>query len=316
MPAFAASLSPHRAFRRVRLLALIPLLFAFSCSFAAPLRVITSNTLLHDWTANVVGDLATASPASVSLACLLPHGADPHTYSPRPADVRQLASAEIAIVNGLGFEPWAERLVRNSGFSGTLITASAGITPLINRRSHGDHHHDDNDPHHWHDLANVIHAVETIRAALTTALPEHADAFAANAAAYTESLLALDAYAREKFTAIPVARRKLVTSHDALGYLGRAYGLDIIPISGLRPDHEPNARQLARLIDFIREQQVPAVFIETTANPKLPELLAREAGVAVGGALHTDSLGAPGSEAATFLDLFRTNVDRIVAALQ
>jgi zinc/manganese transport system substrate-binding protein len=119
-----------------------------------------------------------------------------------------------------------------------------------------------------------------------------------------------------QISALPPDKRKLVTSHDALGYLAHAYGLSIVAVSGLNPDQEPSAKHLANLVKFIRQQHVRAVFVESTSNPKFVELIAQEAGVNVIQQLYTDSLGPIGSPGATYLGMAQANVATIVHALQ
>ncbi|MGC4075380.1 MAG: zinc ABC transporter substrate-binding protein [Nibricoccus sp.] len=280
--------------------------------------VVSTTTILDDFVRTLGGD-------AINARCLLAPGHDPHGYDPTPADIRQLAQADLIVVNGLGFETWLEKLIQNSGSRGTVVTASVGITPLRaeeddhhdhSTHDHAHHDHGEIDPHAWHDLRLAARYVGNIRDALIKLTPASADAINTRAAAYLAELTALDGQFRKTITAIPAARRKLVTSHDSLRYLGKAYGLEIIPISGLRPDQEPSAKQLASVVKLIRREKVPAIFIESTTNPKIPVLLAKEAGVTVINELYTDSLGAPGTPGATFLGMTRTNIETIASALK
>ncbi len=287
-----------------------------ACAHAAaqelPL-VVSTNTIVHDLVRQVAGD-------SVHAECLIPAGADPHAYEPKPADIRRVAGAQLVVVNGLGYENWIAKLVQNSGFHGEVVTLSAGIAPLVAvgepGHDHDGHDHGDIDPHAWQDVRNVIRYVENLRQALDQLLPADTPVIDARAAAYTRELETLHAYAVSTLGTLPTDHRKLVTSHDSLGYFGRAYGLTIVPISGLSTEQEPNAKQVAHLIKRIRAENVPAVFIESTANPKLARLLADEAGVKVAPPLYTDSVGPEGSPAATYAGLIRHNVDTIAAALR
>lgn len=279
-------------------------------SAAARPLVVASNTILHDLVREIAGD-------TLDHRSLVAPGVDPHHFEPRPADVRLLARADLLVVNGLGYESWlTQRLITQSGFRGTLVTASDGITPLESTCSTGHHHHHDHrDPHAWQDPRHVATYVANLRDALVLLAPDHAALYTERAAAYTEQLLALDAFARQHLASLPPERRKLVTSHDSLGYFGHAYDLTLIPISGLIPGQEPSARDLAQLIRLIRAENVSAIFIETTSNSKVPELIAREANVRVVGPLYTDSLGPPGSPGETYLAFFRHNLHLIVNAL-
>jgi zinc/manganese transport system substrate-binding protein len=276
--------------------------------------VVATTTILDDFVRTLGGD-------AIDARCLLTPGHDPHSFNPAPADIRLLTQADLIVVNGLGFETWLEKLLQNSGARGTLLTASQGLAPLHaecdHDHAHGhDHDHGEIDPHAWHDLRHAARYVENIRDALIKLAPSSSDAIAARATAYLAELVALDAQFRERLAAIPAARRKLVTSHDSLRYLAHAYGLEIIPVSGLRPDQEPSAKQLAAIVTLIRREKVSAIFVESTTNPKIPTLLAQEAGVTVVNELYTDSLGAPGSPGATFLGMARANLETITTALK
>lgn len=291
------------------------LLLGLVSSYGRP-QVITTHTVLADLVAAIGGD-------RIDAKCLMPTNLDPHSYEPKPADIRLLAHADVVIINGLGLEPWAEKVIANSGFRGPVVKA-ANRAPRLLKTERGtddearDHVHptDHYDPHAWHNPRNVQQYIVEIREALIQVSPQDADFFRTSAAQYQSDLKKLDDYAREQLATIPPPRRKLVTSHDALSYLADAYDLTIVPIAGTRPEQEPSARQLAQLISFIRKQQVRAVFFEATANPKLVELVAREAGVTVVGELYTDSLGPPNSSGATYLTMFRANVDTLVRALR
>jgi len=277
-------------------------------------QVVTTHTVLTDLVSVIAGD-------RVEVNCLLPINLDPHSYEPKPADIRLLAHADLVVINGLGLEPWADKVIANSGFHGPVVKAAGTVLhPLVatgashdDERTYPDDHYD---PHAWHNPKNVRQYVAVIRDALIQILPAEADFIKANTARYLDELDALDQYAKTQFETLAPAQRKLVTSHDSLRYLAEAYNLTIVPVAGTRPDQEPSAHQLAELIGFIRQQNVRAVFFEATTNAKLVELVAKEAGVTVVGELYTDSLGPAGTAGATYLGMFRSNVDTIVSALR
>jgi zinc/manganese transport system substrate-binding protein len=297
---------------------LVSLVFATLTVFASAKPIVVSTTtILDDFVRTLGGD-------AIEAHCLLTPGRDPHSYNPTPTDIRLLRRADLIVINGLGFETWLEKLIKNSGSRGTLVTASNGITPLraehdshdAHDHAHHDHDHGEIDPHAWHDLRLAAHYVENIRDALAAATPDHASSIRNRATAYLAELDTLDALFRERLAAIPKSRRKIVTSHDSLRYLGEAYELRIVPIAGLRPDQEPSAKQLAAIVTLLRRESVSAIFVESTTNPKIPTLLAKEAGVSVISELYTDSLGASGSPGATFLGMARANMETITAALK
>lgn len=292
--------------------------FAFLLALGAAVacgkpQVVTTHTVLADLVTAIAGD-------HVEVKCLLPINLDPHSYEPKPADIRLLAHADLVVINGFGLEPWSDKVITNSGFTGLLVKTSDGLPRLLplqpgEKETQGVSPAEHYDPHAWHNPANAKHYVVTIRDALNRISPADRATFTANALAYSEKLDALDRYAREQFSKIPAGNRKLVTSHDSLRYLADAYGLKIIPVAGTRPDQEPSARQLAELIRVIRNEHVRAVFFEATASPKLAQIVAQETGVRIVKELYTDSLGPADSPGGTYLGMFRSNVDTIVAAL-
>jgi zinc/manganese transport system substrate-binding protein len=264
------------------------------------LRVVASFSILADLTRNVGGD-------AIELSTLVGPDADAHVYEPTPADAKRLADADLVVVNGLGFEGWLNRLVRASGYKGPVVVASAGISPRRAGKAA--------DPHAWQDLAHARRYVRNLRDALAKVRPQEAPGFEQRAAAYIERIDALDAELRKRLEAIPQVQRRVITAHDAFGYLGAAYGIDFLAPQGMSTDGQPSAAAVARLIDQIRQQGVRAVFVENISDPRLVERIAREGGATVGGRLYSDALSAPGTEADTYLKLFAHNTQAIATAL-
>ena len=277
------------------------------------LRVVATTTIVGDVVAQVGGD-------AIELTVLLPPGADPHTYEPTPADLTAVARAHVLFVNGLGLEGFLERTLRNVG-DVPVVPVSAGIQPrLLEEHEHeGEEHeeeHGEADPHVWLDVRNVLIWVENIRQALSTLDPAHADRYAANAAAYRAELEALDAWVLEQVAQVPPQNRKLVTNHPSFGYFADRYGFEqVAAVYPISPGAEPSAREIAELEETIRRFGVPAVFAETTVNPKLAEQVARDTGVRLV-TLYTGSLGGPGSGVESYVDLIRYDVSAIVNALR
>lgn len=267
---------------------------------AAPLRVVASFSILADLLRAIGG------PA-VEVSSLVGPDADAHVYQPSPADARRLAAAELVVVNGLGFEGWITRLVSASGFRGGLLVASSGIAPRRLGR--------EPDPHAWQDLGLAQRYVQTLAEALMRARPAEREGLQARAQAYLAQLQALDAKLRQRLAALPRERRRVITSHDAFGYFGAAYGVDFLSAQGMSTDSEASAATVARLIQQIRQQRVRAVFVENISDPRLIDRIAREGGVRVGGRLYSDALSGPSGPAATYLQLFAHNADAICTAL-
>ncbi|WP_419899780.1 metal ABC transporter substrate-binding protein [Roseomonas sp. USHLN139] len=293
------------------------LLAATQARAAAPLRVVASFSILADLVRQVGGE-------RVAVRALVGPDADAHSFSPRPSDVAALREAQLVVRNGLGFEPWLDRLLGAAGGKVTSVVASAGITP---RRMAGGHDHGHGhshgkpgeavaDPHAWQDLKNGQAYVRNIAAGLSAADPEGASLYAANAEALVGRLAALDGWVRQQVASVPEARRKVVTSHDAFGYFAAAYGVDFRAPQGVSTEGEPSARAVAGLARQLKAEGITAVFIENMTNPALLDRLAAEANVRVRGRLFSDALSAEGGPAATYEAMFRHNVGLLVPAMK
>ncbi|MFG6414311.1 metal ABC transporter solute-binding protein, Zn/Mn family [Roseateles sp. DC23W] len=265
----------------------------------APLRVMTSFSILADLVREVGGDM-------VSVNSLVGPDADAHVYKPTPRDVRGIAAAEVVVVNGLGFEGWLERLLTASGTRAAVVVATEGIQPRLAGLSV--------DPHAWHDAALLQRYVATLAAALAKARPGAREVIAARARSYTDRLAAADADIRSRLSRVPREQRRVFTAHDAFGYFGAAYGVDFLSPQGPGTGHEPSAADVARLVRQLRRDRVRAVFAENIADARLIERIAREAGARVGRRLYSDALSGPAGPAPTCLKLFAHNADAICTA--
>ena len=280
---------------------------------SAPLRVVSTTTVLADIVRQIGG-------GRVESLSLLKPGSDAHTYQPTPDDVKLIASAQVVVVNGLGFEGWIDQLIAAAGGQRPVVVASTGVEPMTAgvraEGSAGHQHTHGADPHAWQDAKNGMLFVANIRAALAAADPAGADDYAAWADAYSAQLRVVDAWIRKQVSSLPAERRVLVTSHDALGYFGRAYGLEVVPVEGIATGQEPDPARVVALIALLRQRQVKAVFIESVANPKVVERIGAEGGAHLGGSLFTDSLDLPGRPAGTYIGMFLANVRTIVDGLR
>lgn len=275
-----------------------------------PLRAVATFSILGDLVREVGG-------RHVEVATLVGPGSDVHSFSPAPGDARTLARADIVVVNGLGLEGWIERLIRASGTKAPVVTASKGVPTIAEPDPHGHagHDHGDVDPHAWQNVANVKIYVANIRDGLSKVDPAHAADFAAAATAYTAKLDALDRDVRAALERIPPQNRRLITTHDAFGYFGSAYGLTILAPQGLSTESEASPRDVAKIITQIRQEKVPAVFLETVTDPRQMERIARESGARIGGEVYSDALSPPDGPAPTYLALIASNVKAFEAAL-
>ncbi|MBF0284348.1 MAG: metal ABC transporter substrate-binding protein [Magnetococcales bacterium] len=285
----------------------------------SPLQVTASFSILADLTRQVGGD-------EVTVHTLVGPDGDAHVYQPTPAAARQLLASGMFVINGLGFEGWIPRLVKASGFQGILVVASQGIDPLRKGNDHDeanenhsprqDHDHGGGaDPHAWHDLANGRIYLANIAAGLIRLAPERAEIFRANLQRADQELADLDRWVRSELESLPPARRKVITTHDAFGYLARAYGLVFLAPVGISSDAEPSARDLARLALQAKKEGIRAIFLENMTNPRLMQQLAREAGAKIGGTLHADALSPPDGPAPSYAQMIRRNITLLKQAM-
>ena len=271
------------------------------------IKVVATFSILGDLVKNVGGD-------RVELATLVGPNGDAHVYSPTPADAKTLAAAKVIFANGLGFEGWIERLVKASGTKATRVVTSTGIKQ---RKMEDDEHpgRTQTDPHAWQSVANAKIYVANIRNALALADPAGKDAYARNAADYLKKLDALEAEVKAAVAAIPSARRRIITSHDAFGYFQAAYGIAFIAPQGVSTESEPSAADVAKIITQIRREKIPAVFLENVTDSRLLKRIAEEGGAKIGGTLFSDALTDEKGSAPSYIDLMRHNVKQLAAAL-
>lgn len=302
--------------QRLRLVAACAALLVGTSAHAQVLEVATSFSILGDLVGQVGGE-------RVKVRTLVGPDEDAHAFQPRPSDAREIGKAALVVVNGLGFDDWMARLARAGGFKGTMVVASEGISTLAMTRDDG-HGHDHGkagsagqavDPHAWQDVANVRRYVANIATALAKVDPEGAAVYRANAERYDGELKALDAGIRAAFAALPSERRKVVSSHDAFGYFGRAYDIRFLSPVGVANNAEPTAQGVARLIRQLKAEKVPAVFIENVADPRLIERIRSESGAQIGGTLYSDALSAASGPAPTYVQLMRSNLSILTTAL-
>ena len=283
--------------------------------FAAPvhaqdrLKAVASTSIIGDLVKNVGGD-------RVEVTTLVGPNSDAHVFSPTPAHAKMLAAAKVVFVNGLGLEGWMTRLVKSSATKAATVVVTKGIAPRkAEEGGHGHGHDHGADPHAWQSVANVKIYVANIRDGLKAADPAGAPAYDANAKAYLDKLDALEGEVKAAIGKIPADRRKIITTHDAFGYFGVAYGVQFIAPVGVSGDAEPSAKDVAKIIAKVRRQKIPAVFMENISDQRMMQQIARETGAKTGGTLYSDALSDAGGPAATYIDMMRNNVGEIVKAL-
>jgi zinc/manganese transport system substrate-binding protein len=264
-------------------------------------RIVASFSVLAD----MAGELA---PPGVEITALVGPNADAHVYSPSPADGKRLAQADLVLINGLGFEGWIERMVKVSGYRGQVVAATQNVTP---RQVGGS-----TDPHAWQDLTQARQYALTLSQAFMTRWPEHQSQIEQRKRDYVQRIEQLDTQVRDWLGAIPRAQRRVMTSHDAFGYFGAAYGVDFVAPQGWATHSEPSAAAVARLIRHIKQGGVRAVFVENISDPRLAQRIAQEAGVRVGGTLYSDALSLPAGPASTYLKMVAHNARSLADALR
>jgi ABC-type Zn uptake system ZnuABC Zn-binding protein ZnuA len=257
-------------------------------------RVLAPTTQVADFVRQVGG-------RRVAVHQVLKPNSDPHSYEPRPSDAREVARAKLVLRSGGELDEWLEGLIQSAGAGGRELRLMDSVR--VERRDGRS------DPHWWEDPRNAVLAVEAIRAALTRVDPRGRRPYARNAAAYIARLRRLDRGIGSCMRRVPTARRKLVTTHDALGYFARRYRVQIVGalIPSLSSEAQPSAREIDRLVKQIRRERVKAIFPEHSLNPKLERAVSKDAGARVGGALWADTLGPKGSSGATYLDAMAAN---------
>lgn len=303
-------------------------LLPMTASAQEKVSVVASFSILGDMVANVGGD-------RVDVTTIVGPDGDAHVYSPTPADAQAVAGAQVVFVNGLAFEGWLDRLIEASEYKGPVIVTTTGITPLeMAEEGHeeGEEHaegeagaagqaeaggdaHGGTDPHAWQSLANARFYIANIEAGLAAADPDGAAIYAANAAAYLADIDAVDAEIKAAVAALPEANRAIVTSHDAFGYFGAAYGLTLHAPEGLSTETEASAADVATLITQMKAEAIPAVFMENISDIRLLEQITSETGARIGGTLYSDALSPADGPADTYLNMMRHNIATLTAAL-
>jgi len=248
-------------------------------------RVVATTTQLADMARNVAPD--------AEVTALLSANTDPHEYEVRPRDVKALAQADVVLRSGGEADEWLDGALESAGVSDDEVVDAGAAAGL-----EGD------DPHWWQDPRRAERAATAIGRAIGGADP----------GPYVLRLHALDAAVERCISAVPASERLLVTSHDALGYYARRYGIRVVGtiIPSLSTSGQPSAGEVAALVDTIRQTGVRAIFAESSVNPKVEQAIARESGAVVGRPLWADSLGPEDSDGATYIGSIEANTRALV----
>lgn len=304
----------------------LPILKPVDLADGGLLNVVATSNIVADIVGGVGGDF-------VQLTNLLPTGADPHSYEPKPADLRALHDADVVFINGLGLEEAMASVLSSPDANAPIISVNVGVDPTDldmaeeedgvgdgqedDHDDHDVHDHASVDPHTWMDVSNVIRWTETVAFGLGELDPDHRADYMKNAQRLQADLAALDAEIRSKVGDLPADGRKLVTDHDSLGYYARAYGFDVIGsvVASFSTLASPSAQQLAALQEQIDAENVNAIFVSTAINPQTANQIATDMGIDVV-PLYIGSLSDVNGPAATYIEFMRHNTDSIVGALK
>lgn len=277
-----------------------------------PLRIVATTSIIADTARRVAGEHA-------QIEALMGPGVDPHLYKASESDVRRLGEADLILYNGLHLE----------GKMGDILTKMARSRPVIavtEEIPQGELREPPEfagqyDPHVWFDVSLWARTLQPIVRELSALDPENAGAYQANAAAFEKELTALDAWVKQRIETIPPGQRVLITAHDAFGYFGRRYGMEVMGLQGISTLSEAGLKDVERIVETVAERGIKAIFVESSVPRRSIEAVqaaVRSEGreVAIGGQLYSDALGAASSPAGTYTGMVRANVDTIVNALQ
>jgi zinc/manganese transport system substrate-binding protein len=269
-------------------------------------RVVVSFSILEDIAHEVGGP-------DVAVTSLIGRNANEHVFEPSPDQVRVLTRAKLFIVNGLGLEGWLTRLIQSAQYRGPVVVATEGITPITTTEL-GEAAHAP-DPHAWQDVHNGIIYAENIARALAGVDPGRAETYLQRSGHYKAELETLDRRVRERLGTIPTEKRRVITTHDAFAYYGRAYGVTFMAPEGVNTESEPSAKTVAALIRQIRRESIKALFLENISDPRLMEEIARETGASLGPPLYSDALSERDGPAPTYIRMIEYNTATLQAGM-
>lgn len=284
-------------------LVFILLIFSTSAVAQKKLLVVSSASIFNDMTKNIGGEF-------IDAVSIVPIGGDPHLYEATPDDAKLMAKADLIFINGLTFEGWINEIIKNSGTKATTVRITKGIKPIASEA-----YANATDPHAWMDAENGLVYIKNIKDALVSADPIHAQEYEKNYAVYVKKISGLHHYINQKINEIPVEKRILITSHDAFGYFGKKYGMQVIAMMGISTEADAQTSDMERVVAAIQKNKIPAIFVESTINPKLLQQVSKDQKVKIGGSLYADSIGEEGTDGNSYYGMLKHNADVIVSGL-
>jgi manganese/zinc/iron transport system substrate-binding protein len=279
---------------------------------SGPLRVVATTGMIGDTAARIGGEWA-------EVEALMGPGVDPHLYKASESDVRRLAEADLILYNGLHLEGKMADILVKLARQRPVVAVSEAV-PEVSLREPPEFA-GQYDPHIWFDVSLWEQTLGPIADALAELDPAHAEAFQANATAFSAELTELDAWVQGRIDEIPPARQVLVTAHDAFGYFGQRYGIEVIGLQGISTLAEAGLKDMQRVVDLVVEREIPALFVESSVPRRSIEAVVaacqdRGHAVEIGGELFSDAMGAAGTPEGSYPGMVRANVDTIVEALR
>jgi manganese/iron transport system substrate-binding protein len=271
-------------------------------------KVVATSTVICDLTQQIAAN-------TIDLTCPIKPASDPHVYEPTPDDRKAIEQASLVLYSGYSFEPNLIKIIKATSTPTPKVAVAEVAVP--NPQTFKEDGKTQADPHVWHNAQNGIRMVETIQRNLANVAPKNAKLYAKNAQAMTKEIAQIDIWIKAQVATIPPSSRKLVTTHDALGYYCKAYNLPLEgALEGVSTDEKPTARRVAELVKIIQAAKVPTIFAELTINPKLIQAVAQDAKVNVSDQeLFTDGLGDSKSTGATYQKMLIANTQTIVKGL-
>ena len=327
-------------FKKAKLLISIACAFAISSNVIAEdkITVVSSFSILTDLVKQVGGE-------HVDITTLVKVNSDAHVYTPTPKDALAVKNAQLLVMNGLDFEGWMPRFLESAHFSGNKIIASEGINVISaddhdepmsehdqetheahdheaheahdheEHDQHAGHNHGPIDPHAWHSIDNVKIYIRNIEKGLSKVDPSNSADYKNNASIYLQKLEQLEINLQAQIKTIPIAKRKVITPHDAFAYLSRDFNIKFIAPQGTSTESEPSASDLAAIITQIRKEDIAAVFMENITDNRIIEQISRETDANIGGKLFSGALSDVQGPASTYIAMMQHNVITIVKAL-
>lgn len=272
------------------------------------IKIVATYSIIADMVKNITGDKA-------EVYSLVPIGTDPHMYDPLPDDTKKVSNADLVFYNGFNLETgkgWFQDLLEVTDKSAVAFPVTEEVTPIYLSEKGKE---SQEDPHAWLDIQNAIKYVDVITKQVIQADPDNEEYYLQNKTEYVAELKETDQYARTQIAKIPKDKRILVTSEGAFKYFAKAYGFESAFIWEINTDSQGTPEQMNRIVDIINTNKVPALFVETSVNPKTMETVSKETNVPIHSKIFTDSLAKQGEPGDTYISMIKWNIDKVIEGL-